>query len=79
MKNGDNKKSRIEIARAVLIKQDTGNIQGLELVHMKNNEMKKQLSKVWKSGVVNYIRMHWCSYISKQSWAWRARVVLRDF
>ena len=69
MKNGDNKKSRIEIARAVLIKQDTGNIQGSELVYMRNKRMEKLLSKVQKSGVVNYTRTYWSSYVSKQSWA----------
>ena len=61
------KKSRIGTAGAVLTKQDTGNIQGLELVHMKNKGMKKLLSGARKSGVVNYTRMHWSSYVSKQS------------
>ena len=46
---------------------------------MKNKGMKKLLSKVWKSGVANYTRMHWSSYVYKWSWAWRARVVLGEF
>ena len=73
------KMSRIGTARAVLIKWDTGNIQGLELVHMKNKGMKKQQSEVRKSRVANYMRMHQSSYVSKQSWARRARVVLGEF
>ena len=36
----------------MLAKQDTGNIQGLELVHMKNKGIKKLLSGVQKSEVV---------------------------
>ena len=46
---------------------------------MRNKGMKKLLSKVQKSGVANYMRMHWSSYISKRSWAWRAGVVLGEF
>ena len=38
--------------------------------------MKDQLSKVQKSSVVNYTRTHQSSYVSKWSWAQRARVVL---
>ena len=34
---------------------------------MKNKGMKKLLSKVQKSGVVNYMRMHQSSYVSKWS------------
>ena len=41
--------------------------------------MKKLLSKVQKSRVVNYTRMHQSSYVSEWSWAQRARVVLGEF
>ena len=61
------KKSRIGTAGAVLTKQDTGNIQGLEPVHMKNKGMKKLLSGVRKSRVANYMRMHQSAYVSKWS------------
>ena len=40
------KKSRIGTAGAVLVKWDTGNTQGSELVYMKNKGMKKLLSEV---------------------------------
>ena len=46
---------------------------------MRNKGMRKLLSKVQKSGVANYMRTHWSSYVSKQSWVWRAGVVLGEF
>ena len=46
---------------------------------MRNKRMQKLLSKVQKSRVVNYTRTHQSSYVFKQSWAWRARVVLGEF
>ena len=46
---------------------------------MKNKGMKKLLSKVQKSGVVNYTRTHWSSYVYKWSWIWRAGAVLGEF
>ena len=63
----------------MVVKRDTGNTQGLELVHMRNKGMKKLLSKVQKSRVVNYMRTHQSLYVSKQSWAWEAGVVLEEF
>ena len=63
----------------MLVKQDTGNIQGLELVHMRSKEMKKLLSKVQKSGVVNYARTHQSLYVSEWSWVQKAGVVLGEF
>ena len=41
--------------------------------------MEKLLSKVRKSGVANYMRTHRSLYVSKQSWAQRARVILGEF
>ena len=46
---------------------------------MRNKEMEKLLSNVWKSGVVNYMRTHRGLYVYKQSWAQRAGVVLGEF
>ena len=54
-------------------------IYKIQLVHMRNKRMQKLLSKVQKSRVVNYTRTHWSSYVSKQSWAQRAGVVLGEF
>ena len=51
----------------------------MELVYIRNKRMKKLLSKVQKSGVMNYMRTHQSLYISKWSWAWRAGVVLGEF
>ena len=46
---------------------------------MRNKGMKKLLSKVQKSRVMNYMITQQSLYVSKLSWSWEAGVVLEEF